>query len=87
MVGFELLRQKFGDIYGLFVGKVRAVVVSDFDLVQELCSSADWAHRVDFHALVSVFPGFFVKKLKNKDHFFAAVKILQELFCWRGKKV
>ncbi len=37
--GFESLRQKYGDAVGLYFGRYRSVIVSDFDLIQEVGSN------------------------------------------------
>ncbi len=46
--GFERLRRRYGDVYGLFVAKDRSVVVSDFELLQEVGSSPNYVNRQNF---------------------------------------
>ncbi len=45
IAGFERLRRKHGDVYGLYLGRERTVVVSDFELVQEVGARHEFANR------------------------------------------
>ncbi len=56
--GFEKLRQEYGNIYGLFVGKERAVVVSDFDLIQEVGASLIFSNRQHLPVIAELRGGF-----------------------------
>ena len=49
-VGFENLRLKYGDVFGMFLSKDRAVVVSDYNLIQEVGSNPAFVNRQDFRA-------------------------------------
>ncbi len=48
--GTEKLRRKYGNVFGLYLGKDRTVVVSDYALIQEVGSSANYVNRQDFPA-------------------------------------
>ncbi len=52
--GFERLREKYGDVVGLFLGPDRAIVVSDYELIQELGASHAFADRQDFSASADI---------------------------------
>ncbi len=43
--GFNRMRQQYGDIFALYIGKRRTVVVSDYDLIQEVGHSLSFNHR------------------------------------------
>ncbi len=43
--GFERLRQKYGEVVGLYFGPYRSVIVSDFDLIQEVGSNPVFQSR------------------------------------------
>ncbi len=45
IAGFERLRLVHGDVYGLYLGRERTVVVSDFELVQEVGARHEFANR------------------------------------------
>ncbi len=46
--GFNRLRRKYGDVYGMYLGPNRTVVVSDFDLIQEVGSNEAFQDRQNF---------------------------------------
>jgi len=41
------MHKTFGSIYGLWYGPMRAVVVSDFDMIQEIGAKTELSHRQD----------------------------------------
>ncbi len=43
--GFDQLRKRYGNIFGLYVGNTRAVVVSDLDLIHEVGSNLAFSSR------------------------------------------
>ncbi len=45
--GFDDLRLKYGDVYGLYLGPLRSVVVSDFDLIVEVGTNPAFQYRQD----------------------------------------
>jgi hypothetical protein len=45
VVGFDKMRQKYGDISGFWLGNKRAVVVSEFELIQELLNNPEVSNR------------------------------------------
>ncbi len=59
--GFEKLRKKYGDMVGLYLGPDRAVVVSDFDLIQELGNSLYFSDRKDLNSSADVIRAGLVK--------------------------
>ncbi len=61
MEGFGNLRKKYGSVYGLFVGQERTIVVSDFDLIQEVGSNLDFVNRQFFTASADEIRGGLVK--------------------------
>ncbi len=61
MAGFENLRRKYGNVFGLFLGSDRTIVVSDFDLIQEVGSNPDFQNRQDFSAAAPEIRGGMVK--------------------------
>ncbi len=48
--GLDKLREKYGEVMGLFVGPFRTVVISDFDLIQEAGANPLFQNRQDFPA-------------------------------------
>ncbi len=44
--GFHDLRQKYGDIFGMWMGSYRAVVISDFDDMHNIFNRADCSLRI-----------------------------------------
>ena len=44
--GFQKLQKQYGDIFGLWLGSQRTVVVSDFDTLQDLLNKPQTANRI-----------------------------------------
>ena len=44
--GFETMRQKYGDIYSMLFGQRRTIVISDFDLIQEMGAKEELSDRI-----------------------------------------
>ena len=44
--GFQKLQKRYGDIFGLWLGSQRTVVVSDFDTLQDLLNKPQTANRI-----------------------------------------
>ncbi len=59
--GFEEFRKKYGDVVGFFLGPDRAILVSDFNLIQELGSSQTFSDRMDLSASADIIRAGLVK--------------------------
>ncbi len=59
--GFERLRKKYGDVVGFHLGPDRAVVVSDYELIQELGARQDFADRQEFNSSADIIRAGLVK--------------------------
>ena len=44
--GFYRLQEKYGNIFGFWLGPTRAVVVSDFELLQDILNKPGTANRL-----------------------------------------
>ncbi len=47
-LGMDRLRERYGDVCGLFVAKDRSVIISDYALIQEVAASDIYNNRQDF---------------------------------------
>ncbi len=63
--GFERLRQKYGEVVGLYMGPFRSVIVSDYDLIQEVGSNPLFQSRQDISGSNGI-RGDFVKTGNNE---------------------
>ena len=45
VIGMKKLKEKYGKIFGLWLGKMRCVCVADFDVLQEILNKSDTANR------------------------------------------
>ncbi len=63
--GFDHLRQQYGDIYGLYLGPNRSVIVSNFDLIQEVGAHPAFQYRQTLMA-VNGMRGDWVKTGNNE---------------------
>ena len=54
-LGFRKLKEKYGKMFGLWLGKKRCVCVADFDILQELLNKSETANRVVAPAVGNIF--------------------------------
>ena len=48
--GFQALQEKFGNVVGFWLGLQRAILVSDFDLMQVMLNKLEFSDRMDWSA-------------------------------------